>query len=38
MDENVLRIPSPERELIIYDRIVCAVDIHRRTIQSVSEQ
>ncbi|XP_014482790.1 PREDICTED: uncharacterized protein LOC106748607 [Dinoponera quadriceps] len=33
MNKDVLRIPSLERERVILERLVCAVDLHRRNLQ-----
>ncbi|XP_026828716.1 uncharacterized protein LOC105285744 isoform X2 [Ooceraea biroi] len=33
MDQNILRIPSPEKEQIIYKRMIRAIDIHCRAFE-----
>lgn len=35
IDKNVLKTPNLEMEHVIYERIVCAVNMHRRTIELV---
>lgn len=35
IDKNVLEIPNPEVERIIHERIIYAINVHRRTMQLV---